>query len=176
MSKMANFRGQWSQAPVMYTSEFDTPEDGTYRSVIEDVRYSETDRNGTPTDPTFIYIFRVKEGKGLGMRFRKFVTIKNDKNLSFLKGDLTRLELVVPADPEEIMGVFQSAHGLTVDVTVKTRHYQGKPYKDCTIDRLIKVDPHANPFAPDGVPYTPAQGAGPQEQPPFEADYYDHLY
>lgn len=156
MSRMSSFRGQWSQAPVIYTSEFETPEDGQYRVVIEDVKYSETDRDNNPTVPTFTYILRVKEGKYAGMHFRKFTTIRTDKNLSFLKGDLTRLGLVVPADPEEIAAVFQGARGLTIDVTVKSREYQGKTYKDCTIDRLIKdsstSNPNDNPFVQEGRP------------------------
>lgn len=141
MSRMSSFRGQWAKAPVMYTSEFETPEDGQYRVVIEDVKYTEQDKNGTPTDPTYIYILRVKEGNGAGMRFRKFQTIRNENNLSFLKGDMSRLEIVAPTDPEEIIVALQRAKGLTVDVTVKSRIYNGKTYKDCTIDRLIKDSP-----------------------------------
>lgn len=184
MSRMSNFRSQWSQAPVMFTSEFETPEDGQYRVVIEEVKYSETDRDNNPTDPTFTYILRVKEGKCAGMRFRKFTTIRTDKNLSFLKGDLTRLGLVVSADPEEIAAVFQSARGLTIDVTVKSREYQGKTYKDCTIDRLIKdssaSDPNYNPFVQDGrtVQYRQQpqrQQANAQDMPPFDANYYDNV-
>lgn len=154
MSRMSSFRGQWSQAPVMYTSEFETPEDGQYRVVIEDVKYSETDRDNNPTDPTFTYILRVKEGKCAGMLFRKFTTIRTEKNLSFLKGDLTRLGIVAPNDPEEIILALQRAKGLTIDVTVKSREYNGKIYKDCTIDRLIKDsgDPNYNPFVQDGCP------------------------
>lgn len=179
MSRMSNFRGQWAQAPVMYTSEFETPEDGQYRCVIEDVKYSEADFNGNATDPTFIYILRVKEGNGAGMRFRKFQTIRTDKNLSFLKGDLSRLGLVVPSDPEEIIGVFQSARGLTIDVTVKSRDYQGKIYKDCTIDRLIK-NSNDNPFVQDGRPaqfrqQPQRQQTNNQDMPPFDANYYDNV-
>lgn len=138
MSRMSNFRGQWTQAPVMYTSEFQTPEDGQYRVVIDDVKYTEQDKDGRPTDPTFIYILRVVDGKCLGIRFRKFQTIRNEKNLSFLKGDLSRLGLIPPNDPEEIILALQRAKGVTIDVTVTSREYNGKTYKDCTIDRLIK--------------------------------------
>ena len=184
MSRMSNFRGQWAQAPVMYTSEFETPEDGQYRCVIEDVKYSEADFNGNATDPTFIYILRVKEGNGAGMRFRKFQTIRTDKNLSFLKGDLSRLGLVVPSDPEEIIGVLQRARGLTIDVTVKSREYNGKTYKDCTIDRLIKdssaSDPNYNPFVQDGRQaqfrqQPQQQRPNAQDMPPFDANYYDNV-
>ena len=153
----------------MYTSEFDTPDDGQYRCVIEDVKYSEADFNGNATDPTYIYILRVKEGNGAGMRFRKFTTIKTEKNLSFLKGDLSRLGLVVPSDPEEIINVLQNARGMTIDVTVKSREYQGKTYKDCTIDRLIKEtpsnDPNYNPFVQNGRPAQFRQQQ-PQNYPP----------
>ena len=179
MSRMSKFRGQWAQAPVMYTSEFETPEDGQYRCVIEDVKYSEADFNGNATDPTFIYILRVKEGNGAGMRFRKFQTIRTEKNLSFLKGDLSRLGLVVPSDPEEIIGVFQSARGLTIDVTVKSREYQGKIYKDCTIDRLIK-NSNDNKFIQDGRTaqfrkQPQQQLSNAQDMPPFDANYYDNV-
>lgn len=153
MSRMSNFRGQWAQAPVMYSGEFQTPEDGQYRVVIEDVKYSEQDNQGNQTDPTYIYILRVKEGNGAGMRFRKFQTIRNENNLSFLKGDLSRLGIVPPNDPEEIILALQRAKGLTLDVTVTSREYNGKTYKDCTFDRLIKdrsSDPNYNPFVQDG--------------------------
>ena len=114
------------------------PQPHKYRVVTEDVKYSEQRQDGTPTDPTFIYILRVTDGNCAGMRFRKFTTLKTEKNLSFLKGDLSRLGLVSPADPEELINIFQSARGLTIDVTVKSRQYNGETYKDCTIDRLIK--------------------------------------
>lgn len=165
MSKMSNFRGQWSQAPVMYTSEFQTPEDGQYRVVIEDVKYTEEDRDGNPTDPTYIYILRVIDGKCLGIRFRKFQTIRTEKNLSFLKGDLSRLGFAAPNDPEEIIILLQRAKGLTIEVTVTSREYNGKTYKDCSIDRRIRNtsdnnanynspndDPNYNPFVQDGRP------------------------
>lgn len=165
MSKMSNFRGQWSQAPVMYTSEFQTPEDGQYRVVIEDVKYTEEDRDGNPTDPTYIYILRVIDGKNLGIRFRKFQTIRTEKNLSFLKGDLARLGFAAPTDPEEIIILLQRAKGLTIEVTVSSREYNGKTYKDCSIDRRIRNtsdnnanynsqddDPNYNPFVQDGRP------------------------
>ena len=150
MSRMSNFRCQWAQAPVMYSSEFQTPEDGQYRVVIDEVKYSEQDNKGNQTDPTYIYILRVKEGNGAGMRFRKFQTIRNENNLSFLKGDLSRLGIVPPNDPEEIILALQCAKGLTLDVTVSSREYNGKTYKDCTFDRLIKDDPNYNPFVQDG--------------------------
>lgn len=154
MSKMSNFRNQWNQAPVMYTSEFQTPEDGQYRVVIEDVKYSEQDNNGNQTDPTYIYILRVNEGNGAGMRFRKFQTIRTKNNLSFLKGDLSRLGIVPPNDPEEIIIALQRAKGMTIDVTVTSREYNGKTYKDCTIDRLIPASstgyPNDNPFVQGG--------------------------
>lgn len=173
MSRMSNFRGQWTQAPVMYTSEFETPEDGQYRVVIEEVKYSETDKDNNPTDPTYIYILRVKEGNGAGMRFRKFQTIRTEKNLSFLKGDLSRLGIVAPNDPEEIILALQRAKGLTIDVTVKSCEYQGKTYKDCTIDRLIKdcsaSDPNYNPFVQDGRPAQYRQQPQPQNYDPQRA-------
>ena len=184
MSKMSNFRDKWAQAPVIYTSEFDTPEDGQYRVVIEDVKYSEQRQDGTPTDPTYIYILRVIDGKCLGIRFRKFQTIRTDKNLSFLKGDLSRLGLVAPSDPEEIIGVFQSARGLTIDVTVKSRQYNGETYKDCTIDRLIKdsaaSDPNYNPFVQDGRQaqfrqQPQQQRSNAQDMPQFDVNYYDNV-
>ncbi len=139
MSKMSNFRSQWAKAEVKFASEFDVPEDGKYRVVIEDVKYSEVDFNNNPTDPTIIYIFRVIDGNCTGMRFRKFSTIRSEMNLSYLKGDLTRLGLPVPADPEELIAVFPSARGLTLEVTVKSRTIDGKVYKDCNIDRLYKA-------------------------------------
>lgn len=152
MSKMSNFRGQWTQVPIMYTSEFQTPEDGQYRVVIDDVKYTEQDKDGNQTDPTYIYILRVIDGKNLGIRFRKFQTIRTEKNLSFLKGDLSRLGIVPPNDPEEIILALQRAKGLTIDVTVTSREYNGKTYKDCSIDRLIKEssvsNPNYNPFVP----------------------------
>lgn len=178
MSRMSNFRGQWAQAPVMYSSEFQTPEDGQYRVVIEDVKYSEQDNKGNQTDPTYIYILRVKEGNGAGMRFRKFQTIRNENNLSFLKGDLSRLGIVPPNDPEEIILALQRAKGLTLDVTVTSREYNGKKYKDCTFDRLINdssaSNPNYNPCVPaiNPQPYPQRQNA--QDMPPFDADYYDN--
>lgn len=166
MSRMSNFRGQWAQAPVMYTSEFQTPEDGQYRVVIEDVKYSEQDKNGNQTDPTYIYILRVKEGKGAGMRFRKFQTIRNENNLSYLKGDLSRLGIVPPNDPEEIIVALQRAKGLTIDATVTSREYNGKTYKDCTFDRLIKESQNGdyNPFVQNQPPsqYPPQGYSQPQ--------------
>lgn len=182
MSRMSNFRGQWTQAPVMYNSEFETPEDGQYRVVIEEVKYSEVDKDNNPTDPTYIYILRVKEGNGAGMRFRKFQTIRTEKNLSFLKGDIMRLGIVVPGDPEDIILALQRAKGLTVDVTVKSREYNGKTYKDCTFDRLIKdgaaSDPSNNPFVQDGrtsKTYQQRQQPNNQDMPPFDGGYYDNV-
>lgn len=180
MSRMSNFRGQWSQAPVMHASEFDTPEDGKYIVVIEEVKYSETDKDNNPTDPTYIYILQVKEGNGAGMRFRKFHTIKNEKNMSYLKGDMMTLGIVVPSDPEDIILALQRARGLTVEVTVKSRQYNGKTYKDCTIDRLIKdssaSDPNYNPFVQDGRQMRSRQQQQPNDDmPPFNADYYDNM-
>ena len=175
MSRMSNFRGQWTQAPVMYTSEFQTPEDGQYRVAIDDVKYTEQDKDGNPTDPTYIYILRVVDGKSLGIRFRKFQTIRTEKNLSFLKGDLSRLGIVPPNDPEEIILALQRAKGLTIDVTVSSREYNGKTYTDCTIDRLIPVNTSGytndNPFVQDGRPSQTyqqrqqAQGYGQSQAP-----------
>lgn len=159
MSKMSNFRSQWAKAEVKFASEFDVPEDGKYRVVIEDVKYSEVDFNNNPTDPTFIYIFRVIDGNCTGMRFRKFSTIRSEMNLSYLKGDLTRLGLPVPADPEELIAVFPSARGLTLEVTVKSRTIDGKVYKDCNIDRLYKADPSKN--NPDYNPFVENRQAQP---------------
>ena len=184
MSRMSNFRGQWAQAPVMYTSEFQTPEDGQYRVAIDDVKYTEQDKDGNPTDPTYIYILRVVDGKSLGIRFRKFQTIRTEKNLSFLKGDLSRLGIVPPNDPEEIIIALQRAKGLTIEVTVTSREYNGKTYKDCTIDRLIKdssaSDPNYNPFVQDGRQaqfrqQPQQQRPNAQDMPPFDANYYDNV-
>lgn len=182
MSKMRNFRNSWTQAPVMYTSEFQTPEDGQYRVAIDDVKYLEQDKDGNSTDPTFVYILRVVDGKSLGIRFRKFQTIRTEKNLSFLKGDLSRLGIVPPNDPEEIILALQRAKGLTIDVTVSSREYQGKTYKDCTIDRLVPAshtgagDPDPNPFVQNGweaQSYQSRQQQGYQDASPFGGGYPD---
>ena len=138
MTKMGNFRAVWQQAPVMYTNEFEIPKDGTYRVVIEEVTYTEADRDNNPTDPTYIYILRVKEGEYANSKFRRYQTIKTEKNLSFLKGDLNRLGIVCPSDPEDIIFALQRAKGLTIDVTIKSRTFNGKEYKDINIDKLVR--------------------------------------
>lgn len=153
MSKLNNFRTQWQQAPVMQSSEFDTPDDGIYRIVIEDVQYTERDKDNNETDPTFIYILRVVEGQYENMKFRKFTTLRTEKNLSYMKLDLVKLGLPVPADPEDLPDVHCGARGIVAEVTVKSREYIGRTYKDVYFDRLVarqQAQAVGNPFVNDG--------------------------
>lgn len=136
MSKLSQYANDWRNAPVV-TSEYITPEDGSYRVIIEGVKYAECDKDGNETDPTFIYIFCILEGNCRGQKFRRFTTIRNEKSAGFFKGDLQKLGLPIPSDPEELPNVFMSAPGIVVDVTVKTRNVNGKDYKDVYFDKVI---------------------------------------
>ena len=136
MDKLRSYSNDWRNAQVE-TNDFITPEDGKYRVVIDEVSYSERDRDGNETYPTFIYVFTITDGNYKGQRFRRYSSIRNEKSAGFIKGDLQRLGMPIPANVEELPELFMSAAGSVVDVTVKTREVNGKPYKDVYIDRLI---------------------------------------
>ena len=136
MDKLRSYSNDWRNAQIE-TSEFITPDDGKYRVLIDEVAYSERDRDGNETYPTFIYAFTITEGNFKGQRFRRYSSIRNEKSAGFIKGHLQKLGMPIPADVEELPELFRSAAGSVIDVTVKTREVNGKPYKDVYIDRLI---------------------------------------
>lgn len=136
MEKLRAYYNDWRNAQIE-TSEFITPDDGKYRVLIDEVTYSERDRDGNETYPTFIYAFTITEGNQKGQRFRRYSSIRNEKSAGFIKGDLQKLGMPIPANVEELPELFSSAAGSVIDVTVKTREVNGKPYKDVYIERLI---------------------------------------
>ena len=101
MSKLNQFKYDWNNAAIA-TNEYITPEDGQYRVMIENVKYTENDKDGFETDPTFIYTFVVTDGKYKGQKFRRYTAIRNEKSASYFKGDLQKLGIPIPADIEEL--------------------------------------------------------------------------
>lgn len=140
MDKLRSYSNDWRNAQIE-TSEYITPDDGKYRVHIDEVAYSERDRDGNETYPTFIYAFTITEGNFKGQRFRRYSSIRNEKSAGFIKGDLQKMGIPIPANVEELPGLFVSARGLIIDVTVKTKDINGKPYKDVYIDRLVGRQP-----------------------------------
>lgn len=136
MDKLKTYYDVWANAQIE-TSEYITPDDGKYRVIIDDVSYSDKDKAGNETYPTFIYSFTITEGNLKGQRFRRYSSIRNEKSAGFVKGDLMKLGMPIPANVEELPELFRSAAGTIIDVNVKTREVNGKPYKDIYIDRLI---------------------------------------
>lgn len=136
MSKLGFYTEDWRAAQAV-TSEYITPKDGVYRVIIESVKYAEVDSEGRETDPTFIYVFCILEGECRGQKFRRFTTIRNERSAGYFKGDMIKLGLPIPANPEDLPNVFQNAQGIVVDVTVKTKTVNGKDYKDVYFDKVI---------------------------------------
>lgn len=163
MSKLSYFREDWKRAEIA-TSDYITPEDGQYRVAIEEVRYSETDRDGNASDPTFIYTFRIMSEKGKGQKFRRFTTIRNEKSASYFKGDLQKLGMPIPADPEDLPNIFMSAAGIILDLTVKTKIINGKDYKDIYFDKMVGRQQPEQRQAPQQFPPQPPQGYYSQPQ------------
>ena len=167
MSKLGSYAQDWQKAPVE-TSEFITPEDGKYRVRIDDVTYTEQDKDGRETYPTFIYSFTITEGDSKGQRFRRYSSIRNERSAGFIKGDLQKLGVPIPANPEELPELFKSAAGSVIDVNVKTKEINGKPYKDVYIERFIgKVQQPPRPQQPQPIQYQPQrQFTDARAQPP----------
>ena len=90
MDKLRSYSNDWRNAQIE-TSEYITPDDGKYRVHIDEVAYSERDRDGNETYPTFIYAFTITEGNFKGQRFRRYSSIRNEKSAGFIKGDLLQL-------------------------------------------------------------------------------------
>lgn len=163
MSKLGFYTEDWRAAQAV-TSEYITPKDGVYRVIIESVKYAEVDSEGRETDPTFIYIFCILEGECRGQKFRRFTTIRNERSAGYFKGDMIKLGLPIPANPEDLPNVFQSAPGIVIDVTVKTKTVNGKDYKDVYFDKAIgrQAPPRPAPQVQDG---RPMQGQPQRQQP-----------
>ena len=184
MSRLGDHWNDWRNAPIA-TNDFIKPEDGTYRVIIEGVRYKETDDQGNMTDPTFIYTFRILEGNNQGQRFRRFTTIRDERSASYFKGDMQKLGLPIPANPEELPNVYMSVGGTVVDVTVRTKTINGKEYKDIYFDRLVgkQQQPQQVQLPQPQRAVQPQQtfGGQPTARPlsaqnmeaPFDGGYYD---
>lgn len=166
MEKLRAYYNDWRNAQIE-TSEFITPDDGKYRVLIDEVTYSERDRDGNETYPTFIYAFTITEGNQKGQRFRRYSSIRNEKSAGFIKGDLQKLGIPIPANIEELPELFSSAAGSVIDVTVKTREVNGKPYKDVYIERLIGRQQTQPAPQPQPVQYQqPSRFTDARAQPP----------
>jgi hypothetical protein len=157
MSKLAAMRAQWAQAAPMTSGEFEYPKDGKYTAIVDDVIYTEKKQDSTPCDPTFVYTMRIDGGEYNGMKFRRYQVIKSEKSLGFLKGDLNRMGLVVPADPDEVIQILKSAIGCAYEIEIKTRIVEGKDYRDINILSFIK------------------KSAGAVDDDPFDAARYDKV-
>lgn len=164
MSKLSNFRSAWAAAPVMQAGEFNIPDDGKYSVVIENAAYTERKQDGSDADPTIVYTLCVHGGEWNGTRFRKYSTIRNEKSLGFIKGELSSLGLPIPSDPEEIPVVLASAKGIAMEITIKSRSVDGKAYKDVIFDKFLKKN------SVSGDAAKPAQTSQPS---PFADTYYD---
>lgn len=136
MSKLSFYQNDWANAAIQ-SNEYITPEDGKYRVIIESVEYSEVDKDGNSSDPTFIYTFQILEGSSKGQKFRRYTTIRNERSASFLKGDLQILGMPIPSDPEDLPQLFLSAAGIVLDLTVKTKTVNDKNYKDVYFNKLV---------------------------------------
>lgn len=155
MSKLGSYAQDWQNAPIE-TSDFITPEDGRYRVIIDDVTYTEQDKDGRETYPTFVYTFTITEGDCKGQRFRRFSSIRNERSAGFIKGDLQKLGIPIPRDVEALPEQFMSARGYIIDVSVKTKEVNGKPYKDIYIDKLIgRAQPRQQQPRPQPQQYQP---------------------
>lgn len=170
MSKLNQFKYDWNNAAIA-TNEYITPEDGQYRVMIENVKYTENDKDGFETDPTFIYTFVVTDGKYKGQKFRRFTTIRNEKSASYFKGDLQKLGIPIPADIEELPEIVTGANGIILDLTVKTRNVNGKDYKDIYFDKRIGKQTASQPPQPRNNAPISQQ---PPELPPFNPNVYDN--
>lgn len=165
MSKLSNFRSAWAAAPVMH-GEFNIPDDGKYSVVIENAAYTERKQDGTDTDPTIVYTLYVQGGEWNGTRFRKYSTIRSEKSLGFIKGELSAMGLPIPSDPEEIPVVLASAKGIAMEITIKSRSVDGRAYKDVTFDKFLKKN------SVSGDAANPSQTSQPS---PFADSYYDSV-
>ncbi len=148
MSKLSFYADQWQNTPIA-TNEYITPEDGQYRVVIEEVKYTEDN-----TNPMFTFTFVITEGKQKGQKFRKFATLKNENSISYFKRDLQTIGLPVPRDIEELPGITESAAGVLMEVTVRSRIVNEKTYRDVYFDK--RLGKHA-------VPQQPPQQYQPQQ-------------
>lgn len=171
MSMLGQYTQEWAQAKIE-VSEFITPEDGRYRVIIDAVEYSERDKDGSATYPTFIYYFTITDGESKGLRFRRYSAIRNEKSAGFIKGDLQKLRIPIPADPEQLPDLFASARGSIIDVNVKSREIDGRTYKDIYIERLYgreqpRPQAQQTPQAPQYQQQT--QQPRPQAQQPQQA-------
>jgi hypothetical protein len=83
--------------------------------------------------------------------------IKSEKSFGFLKGDLKRMGLVVPADPDEVIQILRSAIGCAYEIEIKTRSVEGRDYRDINILSFIK------------------KSAGAVDDAPFDAARYDKV-
>lgn len=162
MSRLGGYFTIWNQAePIM--NEFITPEDGQYRVIIEEVKYSELDKDNQPCDPTFVYTFRILEGKYKDQKFRRFTTIRDERSAGFFKGDMMKLGMPIPQNPEELPNMFLTTVGIILDVTVKTKTVNDKKYKDIYFDKMIGKQPPAVQQQPM------IQQQHPQQRPPMNA-------
>ena len=161
MSKLGFYTEDWRAAQAV-TSEYITPKDGVYRVIIESVKYAEVDSEGRETDPTFIYVFCILEGECRGQKFRRFTTIRNERSAGYFKGDMIKLGLPIPANPEDLPNVFQNAQGIVVDVTVKTKTVNGKDYKDVYFDKAIGRQAPPQPAPQQPRQFTDARAQAPQ--------------
>ena len=167
MSKLNNIRHEWDNTEAKM-SEFITPEDGDYRAMLESVTYSERDNDGNETDPTFVLVFCIAEGDKAGQKFRRFSTLRNANAISYFKGDVVKMGLSLPRDPEELPGLLQKAVGIVLDLTVRTKLVNGRAYKDIYINRFVK---RAQP-APQAIPPHPAPQIVPRNPPMVPQSFY----
>ena len=192
MSKLSFYSSDWKNAQVA-TSEYITPEDGQYKVLIENVSYTEQDRDGNESDPSFVFTFQIMEGNQQGQRFRRFTTLRNENAFGFFKRDLQKLGIPIPDDVEELPTVTQTAIGVIMGVTVKSRFYKDKCYKDIYFDKRLgkQASPTQAMQQPQAVrpqPQTvnpPRQTVRPQPQwaqvprgyveTPFNPDQYDDI-
>lgn len=168
MTKLGFFTNAWANAPIA-TNEFITPKDGQYRVIIEKVDYAEQDNEGNECDPTFVFTFTIKEGENEGLKFRRFTTLRNEKSFSYFKRDLQIIGIPIPRDPEELPNVTRSAVGVIIEVTIKSRMYNDKKYKDVYFDKRIGKEQRQeeNPFLPpEQRPQANRQTATQYQQPP----------
>ena len=90
MDKLRSYSNDWRNAQIE-TSEYITPDDGKYRVLIDEVAYSERDKDGNETYPTFVYTFTITDGNCKGQRFRRYSSIRNERSAGFIKGDLQKM-------------------------------------------------------------------------------------
>jgi hypothetical protein len=169
MSALGGFRNEWARAEATQ-NEYITPDDGKHSVLIEKVEYTEKDKDGNFTYPTFIYTFRILGGNQRDGRFRRFTVLRNEQSMGFCKGDMITLGLPIPQDPEELPNVFSGAAGIVAEVTVKTKNINGRDFKDIYINRRTGKQAEQPPAQyPQPQQFTDARAQPPQgyyAQPP----------